>query len=152
MVLSTTTIDASSPLIDYQPNMQVWRRGGWEGDKFAPMYERGTFMYCVNATGATATFNFTGTEVHIFGAYRYNSGPYRQATLHGVKSDYMRANGSAPADNDDTQLFQVELFSESGLREGTHTVVLTNEWANSPMRKSGLDHVDIDYVRTRWFR
>ncbi|KAL1700279.1 hypothetical protein EV121DRAFT_264219 [Schizophyllum commune] len=141
----TTTIDSSSPLIDYQPNTQVWRRGGWEGDKFASKYQDGTFMYCINATGATATFNFTGTEVHIYGAYRYNSGPYT-VTIDGVKSDYFRANGSAPAANDDQQLFQVELYGIDDLEPGTHAVIVTNEWANAPMRKAGLDHVDIDYV------
>ncbi|KAL1753261.1 hypothetical protein FB107DRAFT_264611 [Schizophyllum commune] len=141
----TTTIDSSSPLIDYQPNTQVWRRGGWEGDKFASKYQDGTFMYCINATGATATFNFTGTEVHIYGAYRYNSGPYT-VTIDGVKSDYFRANGSAPAENDDQQLFQVELYGIDDLTPGTHEVIVTNEWANAPMRKAGLDHVDIDYV------
>ena len=118
-------------------------------------------MYCINATGATATFNFTGTEVHIYGAYRYNSGPYTRVsfrlstraqitsdsvTIDGVKSDYFRANGSAPAANDDQQLFQVELYGIDDLEPGTHEVIVTNEWANAPMRKAGLDHVDIDYV------
>ena len=118
-------------------------------------------MYCINATGATATFNFTGTEVHIYGAYRYNSGPYTRVsfrsstraqissdsvTIDGVKSDYFRANGSAPAANDDQQLFQVELYGINDLEPGMHEVIVTNEWANAPMRKAGLDHVDIDYV------
>lgn len=141
----TTTIDSSSPLIDYQPDTQVWRRGGWEGDKFAPRYQNSTFMYCINATDATATFNFTGNEVHIFGAYRYNSGPY-SVTIDGTKSEYMRANGSAPAENDDNQFFQVELYGVSDLRPGTHQVVFTNEWGNSPTRVPGLDHIDIDYI------
>ena len=114
-------------------------------------------MYCINATGATATFNFTGTEVHIYGAYRYNSGPYTRVsfrastraqitsdsvTIDDVKSDYFRANGSAPAANDDQQLFQVELYGINDLEPGMHEVIVTNEWANAPMRKAGLGGVE----------
>ena len=83
-------------------------------------------MLSIDAPGATATFNFTGTEVHVYGAYRCNSGPYRyvvfylfredelspppSVTIDGTKSEPMRTNGSAPSDVD-SQLFQVKLFA-----------------------------------------
>ncbi|TRM62865.1 hypothetical protein BD626DRAFT_496822 [Schizophyllum amplum] len=140
MVPATTTIDAFSPLIDYQPT-DVWLRGGADGDTWTRRYKDGTFMLCGNDTGATATFNFTGTEVHIFGAYRSNSGPY-SVVVDGVKSASMRTNGSAPEISD--QLFQVELFAAVNLTAGVHQVVLTNEWDDS--LPSQYTHVDIDYI------
>ena len=118
-------------------------------------------MLSIDAPGATATFNFTGTEVHVYGAYRCNSGPYRYAVLYicredelspptsvtidGSKSKPMRTNGSAPSDVD-SQLFQVELFAATHLTPGVHQVVLTNEWSRVPANKSGAAF-DVDFVR-----
>ncbi|KAL1753215.1 hypothetical protein FB107DRAFT_218304 [Schizophyllum commune] len=143
MPLISTTIDALSPFIDYQPQ-GMWRKGGADGDPYASRYEDKTFMLSIDAPGATATFNFTGTEVHVYGAYRCNSGPY-SVTIDGTKSEPTRTNGSAPADVN-SQLFQIELFAATDLAPGVHQVVLTNEWSRVPANKSG-SAFDVDFVR-----
>ncbi|KAL1747318.1 hypothetical protein HDZ31DRAFT_61375 [Schizophyllum fasciatum] len=143
MVLVTTTLDAYSPLIDYQPR-EAWVRGGADGDPYRTRYQDGTFVFSLRAPGASATLNFTGTEVHIYGAYRSNSGPY-SVTLDGVSSGYMRTNGSTPDVHD--QLFKVELYGATGLTPGAHQVTITNEWGSaSGAGVRGQEALDVDYI------
>ena len=101
MTTQTFKLDCTSPLLNYQaPN--AWRRGGFDGDPDAirsvslsswfyparanlvisrrPRYDNSTFNFA-DVTGATLSFNFTGTFVQIIGAYRVNDGPFTYVLL-----------------------------------------------------------------------
>ncbi|KAJ7258513.1 hypothetical protein C8J57DRAFT_1027634, partial [Mycena rebaudengoi] len=69
---SVQKIDVSSPLTMYAG---PWKLGGDDGDPKTFKYDQGIYRY-YSGTQCSATLNFTGTEVHVVGAYRLNSGPF----------------------------------------------------------------------------
>ena len=82
-----------------------------------------------NKAGSTATINFNGTGISIFGAKRANHGLYK-VNLDG--QDQEQRNGS------DKDTFQFALWDTKGLSQGFHTAVITN------LEDKFLD---IDFVR-----
>ncbi|KAJ7064688.1 hypothetical protein C8F01DRAFT_1249726 [Mycena amicta] len=78
-------IDVTSPLVRYTG---PWIRGGLEEGSFLagqfadpdqPRYDQGTFIFCDPGLVCTATLAFRGTEVHVVGAFRSNSGPIQSS-------------------------------------------------------------------------
>ncbi|KAJ7822446.1 hypothetical protein B0H13DRAFT_2126955 [Mycena leptocephala] len=123
------TIDNINPLIQYSP-AAAWIEGSASNDPLASSYSNnGTFTLCTTQ-GASATFTFTGTQVYVFGAKRDNHGPY-----------------SITLDNTPTLLTVFfpavfgPLFVSDVLKQGQHTVTLTNEVTdpNKPF-------LDLDFI------
>ena len=79
-------------------------------------YYLGTFT-TNNVTDGSATFNFNGTAVWIYGADRPNHGSY------SVQVDSETYSGFNSAGNN---TFQISLFNTSSLSQGTHSMKLTN--------------------------
>ncbi|CAE6436439.1 unnamed protein product [Rhizoctonia solani] len=131
------TIDDISPLITYQ--------GQWHdsykstADPYTNRYLGQTF-HASQTDGSQATFKFNGTAVWIFGAKRGNHGHYIVTIDNG---DAQRLDGYAPTQLDGVDgLYQVPIFAKTGLTDGLHTVVLTND-AGSDTNKP---YVDIDFI------
>ncbi|KAG6836998.1 hypothetical protein H0H93_016458 [Arthromyces matolae] len=122
----TVSIEENSPLIAYDPS---WRTGLSSADGAASSYSESSFMATQTAGGA-ASFSFNGTGVQIFGAKRGNHGPYL-VLVDGTA--YPPANGNAP----DPGLFQQNIFTASGLQQGSHEVTITNQ---------GTTFLDIDFL------
>lgn len=92
-------------------------------------YSDGSFMK-TNASGASVTFTFYGTEVWVFGGKRPNHGNYEA----GVDGNLQGYPGRAERD-----FFNQTLFTQSGLSRGQHTVRLVNT--------EQVRFLDVDYVR-----
>jgi hypothetical protein len=120
------TVEDSSPLITYAPG------GSWidtpSNDPLAPSYSGGSY-HISSTQGATATINFNGTGLSIFGAHRSNYGTY-SISIDGQEIE----TATAQANNNATR--QV-LGSTSGLSYSSHTAVFTN---------TGGAPVDIDFI------
>jgi hypothetical protein len=104
-----------------------------------------------------ASFSFNGTAVWIFGAKRGNHGHYIVTIDNGQAE---RFDGYAPTQSDGTDgVYQVvcflvsvqglvahrppqPLFSKTDLKDGFHTVVLSNDGGAD----SGKPYVDIDFI------
>ncbi|KAH0827627.1 hypothetical protein J3R83DRAFT_4369 [Lanmaoa asiatica] len=125
MPLLTTVIDDKSPLISYDA---TWLFGTAWGDQWATDYYLGTFT-TNNVTDGSATLNFNGTAIWIYGANRPNHGSY---TVQVDGATYSGYNGAG------NNLFQQSLFNAS-FNQAMHTVKLTNT-------ASGNLYVDIDMI------
>ena len=79
---------------------------------------------------ADVSFYFYGTGVQLFGAKRANHGQFQVSIDSKV---YTPVNGSAP----DPGTFQTSLFSTVALKNGYHTVRVTNLESN---------YLDLDFV------
>ncbi|KAJ6517850.1 hypothetical protein DFH09DRAFT_940071 [Mycena vulgaris] len=124
------TIDVSSPLIAYSG---PWRLGGSDGDSETIKYDQGTFRFCAG-TQCSATINFTGTEVHVVGAYRLNSGPF-QVSLDGI------AFGPFGTATTVTEQFKIDLFNQTNMGPGTHSLTISNLPATNPQHPN----LNLDY-------
>ncbi|KAJ7120175.1 hypothetical protein C8R44DRAFT_541939, partial [Mycena epipterygia] len=90
----------------------------------------GTFTVC-NTKGCSATFSFNGTQVWIYGSKRDNHGPY-SVKMDGNTMEY----DGFSADDEYTSL-----FDSGSLKQGQHTVVITNI-----MKDTKRPYIDIDYA------
>lgn len=122
-----TTIEDFSPVIVYSPD---WGQGSSQSDPLASSYSSSSF-FATNTNGGTASFTFNGTGVELFGAKRSNHGLY-QVTLDG--KTFPAASGEST-----NATFQQTLFSQTGLTQGLHTVILENDGASGQF-------VDLDYI------
>jgi len=120
----TTTIEDVSPLILYSGNWQA----GTSADNSASSYSASSFTVS-QSDGASASFQFNGTGVQIFGARRQNHGLF-QINVDG--NMYPPISGTA-----DPAKFQDTLFSTTTLQQGLHNVTLIN---------NGNSFVDIDFI------
>ncbi|KAJ6535403.1 hypothetical protein DFH09DRAFT_1325028 [Mycena vulgaris] len=93
------------------------------------------FRYCAG-TQCSATINFTGTEVHVIGAYRLNSGRFNVA-LDGV------VYGPFGTATTVTEQFKIHLFNQTNLGPGTHSLTISNLPATDPQHPN----LNLDYVR-----
>ncbi|KAF7340402.1 hypothetical protein MVEN_01959700 [Mycena venus] len=110
------TIDVNSPLVKYAgPNNQ------------------GTFVFCAG-TQCSASLAFTGTEVHVVGAYRLNSCPF-QVVLDG---EVFGPFGTEPVV---VEQFQIDLFNKTDLVAGPHSLTISN----LPALVSNKPNMDLDY-------
>ncbi|KAJ6569112.1 hypothetical protein B0H19DRAFT_1134643 [Mycena capillaripes] len=124
------TIDVNSPLVKYAG---PWNLGGADGDPETNRNNQGTFVFCAG-TQCSATISFTGTEVHVVGAFRSNSGPY-QVDLDG------QVFGPFGTEPPVVEQFQTDLFNQTNLVPGAHVLtisVLTPTVATAP-------NMDLDY-------
>ncbi|CAE7145151.1 unnamed protein product [Rhizoctonia solani] len=131
------TIDDISPLITYQ--------GQWldsyklAADPYTNRYLGQTF-HSSQTDGSQATFKFNGTAVWIFGAKRGNHGHFIVTVDNG---DAQRIDGYAPTQPDGVDgVYQVPIYSKTGLSDGLHTVTLTNDNGSDGNRP----FVDIDFI------
>ncbi|KAF7340293.1 hypothetical protein MVEN_01948400 [Mycena venus] len=124
------TVDVNSPLIKYEG---PWTRGGDDGDPERGLYNQGTFVYCAG-TQCSATLSFTGTEIHVVGAYRNNSCPY-QVDLDG---QIFGPFSTAPIK---VEQFQIDLFNRTDLVPGPHSLTISN----LPATASGQMNLNLDY-------
>jgi len=123
------TIEDSSPLITYGPS------GAWQDASSADtagIAYSGNSLHSTTARGATASINFNGTGIEIYGGYRPSYGTY-SLTVDGKTV----ASGSASSVGIETNQL---LGSASGLANGPHTAVLTStgvgmdiDWVNLSM-------------------
>jgi len=82
-----------------------------------------------NVDGATVFFVFYGANVQIYGAYRSTHGFYQI----GIDTKlYSPVNGQTTPDS-----FQKTLFATVALKNGAHTVKMTNQ---------GKTFTDLDFV------
>ncbi|KAF8175633.1 hypothetical protein K438DRAFT_1979534 [Mycena galopus ATCC 62051] len=124
------TIDVNSPLIRYAG---PWNLGGADGDSEADKNNLSTFVYCAG-TQCSATLSFTGTDVHVIGAYRNNSGPY-QVNLDG---QIFGPFGTEPVV---VEQFQIDLFNRTNMLAGAHTLTISN----LPATVLTSPNIDLDY-------
>ncbi|KAJ7908227.1 hypothetical protein B0H13DRAFT_1617759 [Mycena leptocephala] len=124
------TIDVNSPLVKYAG---PWNLGGADGDPEANKNNLGTFVWCAG-TQCSATLSFTGTEVHVVGAYRSNSCPY-QVNLDG---QIFGPLGTGPVV---VEQFQIDLFNQSNMLAGPHTLTISN----LPTTVSNSPNMNLDY-------
>jgi hypothetical protein len=109
------TVEDNSPLVSYAPS------GAWsdnsDSDSFVQSYS-GKSLHTTFAQGATATINFNGTGIWLFGGKRSIYGTYT-ITVDGLTTMSGSATSADPA-------FDQLLGGASGLTNGPHTLVLTN--------------------------
>ncbi|KAF8598670.1 hypothetical protein BDV93DRAFT_478274 [Ceratobasidium sp. AG-I] len=130
------TIDDLSPLITYKGQ---WDDSYKSGDPYTNRY-LGESFHATQSDGSQASFTFNGTAVYIFGAKRGNHGHYL-VTVDNNQAQ--RFDGYAPTQSDGTDgVYQVPLFAQTGLSDGMHTVVLTNDIGTDTTRP----YVDIDFI------
>ncbi|KAJ7461357.1 hypothetical protein B0H11DRAFT_2056877 [Mycena galericulata] len=114
-------IDVNSPLVQYAG---PWQLGGADGDPEVVKYNQDTFVYCAG-TQCSATISFNGTEVHVVGAYRLNSGPF-QVVLDGQTFGPFGTTATV------TEQFQIDLFNKTEMKAGLHTLTISNLQATNP--------------------
>ncbi|KAJ7660207.1 hypothetical protein DFH06DRAFT_1043946 [Mycena polygramma] len=123
-------IDITSPLIQYSG---PWMVGGADGDPEVVSYDQHTFVYCAGVQ-CSATIRFTGSEVHVVGAYRKNSGPF-QVVLDNVTKGPFKPPGGA-------EEFQIDLFNQANISSGPHTLNISNLTPDDPSKPNmNLDHI-----------
>ncbi|KAJ6500172.1 hypothetical protein C8R47DRAFT_285171 [Mycena vitilis] len=109
------TIEDSSPLISYAPS------GAWQdatATNTAGLAYSGSSLHSTTAQGATATIQFNGTGIEIYGGHRPSYGTYT-LTVDGETVE----SGTA---TDLGVVTQQLLGSASGLSNGPHTAVITS--------------------------
>ncbi|KAJ7130853.1 hypothetical protein C8R43DRAFT_1025207 [Mycena crocata] len=108
------TIEDSSPLILYEPS------GAWQdasADDLAGLAYSGNNLHSTTAQGATATINFNGTGISIFGGRRPSYGRYTMSIDGQTVVESTATIGEI--------LVQQLLAAATGLPNGPHTAVLT---------------------------
>jgi len=116
MAAFNLTVEDSSPLISYSP------AGSWidtpAGDALAASYS-GSSFHTTSTLGATATINFNGTGISIFGGHRPNYG-----TFSLVVDEQLVTTGTA--ENTIASTHQL-LGTISGLTNGPHTAIYKHQ-------------------------
>ncbi|KAJ7593979.1 hypothetical protein C8J56DRAFT_925689 [Mycena floridula] len=115
------SVEDNSPLITYD--------GAWTDsttDQFLSSYS-GSSLHTTSAQGATATINFNGTGISIYGSHRPEYGSY------SISVDGQVMEGSSTSDQN---AFKQLLGQATDLPNGPHTAILTN---------TGSTPIDIDF-------
>ncbi|OCF45409.1 hypothetical protein I317_00654 [Kwoniella heveanensis CBS 569] len=129
------TVDDQSDLIVYQ--------GGWDGtvhqgDPFVNRYSNGTF-HASNTAGDSATFEWDGGCIWLFGAKRPNHGNF-STSLDGADKVISTTESENKVD-----LFEQVVYTSGEIQRGSHKLVVINE-----VGYEGLDEsyawLDIDYI------
>ncbi|KAK0489636.1 hypothetical protein EDD18DRAFT_1359521 [Armillaria luteobubalina] len=122
-----TTIDDWSPLITYSP------AGYWAQSFYADFWE---IVHENIESGASASFTFNGTGIHIFGVTSKRVGGSYTVNLDGMIPTVVDATAlsASPREN------QWVLFNITGLQQTHHTVTVTNADAS----------IYIDYICWWW--
>ncbi|KAJ7789567.1 hypothetical protein B0H14DRAFT_3502852 [Mycena olivaceomarginata] len=130
MTSKNFTIDNVNPLIQYAP-AGAWTEGSKTTDSLASSYSNGgTFTLCTTQ-GSSATFTFNGTQVYVFGAKRGKPWPY-SVTLDGTQTLF---DGFSATDIFGT------LFVSDVLKQGKHTVTVTNQLTDTTKPFLDLDFI-----------
>ncbi|KAH8824003.1 hypothetical protein DL96DRAFT_1616063 [Flagelloscypha sp. PMI_526] len=140
---SMTKVDATSAVLQYNG---TWHRGGMMEIPIQASnvpIRRWEFFF--------VTFEFSGFEVDIFGAYRANDGRYNVYFDDVLQSTNRTDPSGTPANDDDKANYQQSLFHWQG-KDGRHSVALENfplaGQVNSQTNQK-LMNMDVDYVQ--WF-
>ncbi|KAJ6453186.1 hypothetical protein C8R45DRAFT_1112690 [Mycena sanguinolenta] len=112
-----------------------WKVDGADGDSEADKYNLGTFAICADPS-CSVTLAFTGTEVHVVGAYRLNSCPY------SIKLDGQTLGTFGP-DTVSVEQFQIDLINKTNLAAGAHTLTISPNLINQSTPVLNLDYVSI---------
>ncbi|KII92755.1 hypothetical protein PLICRDRAFT_37553 [Plicaturopsis crispa FD-325 SS-3] len=120
MASFNVTAEDCTPLITYAPT------GAWtddpSNDTLITSYSDNS-LHTTSAQGATATIQFNGTGLWLYGGLRPNYGTYT-LTVDGKTVKSGNANSAQPS-------FKQLLGAASGLSNGPHTAVLTNTGSGS---------------------
>ncbi|KAK7472648.1 hypothetical protein VKT23_000761 [Stygiomarasmius scandens] len=126
MAFFNYTVEDSSPLINYSP-ADAWTDA--RNDTSLPSYS-GASYHSTTTKDASASFQFNGTGVWIFGAKRPNYGDY------SIAVDGTDVVASASAEGSQDQFKQL-LGSKLNMSYGTHTITFSI---------SGTSTIDIDFI------
>ncbi|WVR05370.1 hypothetical protein IAU60_002384 [Kwoniella sp. DSM 27419] len=132
MSWTNVTVDDPSPLIIYSGD---WDGSAHTGDPFVNRYSNSTF-HASKSFGDSASFDWQGGQIWLFGAKRLNHGPY------GVvldTSDKVFASGQG------ADTFGQVLYASGELDEGSHHIVLSNEQGRNGSDLT-LGWLDLDYI------
>ncbi|KAI0266846.1 hypothetical protein BC834DRAFT_116274 [Gloeopeniophorella convolvens] len=121
MASFNVTAEDSSPLISYSP-VGAWADSP-NGDPNTQSYSQQSW-HTSSSQGASATIQFNGTGIWLFGSKRPNYGSY------SISIDGQSVDGSAQAGS---ASFQQLLGGKSGLTNAPHTAVLTNTGDGAPI-------------------
>ncbi|QRV82729.1 transmembrane protein [Ceratobasidium sp. AG-Ba] len=131
------TIGDISPIFTFKGQWTEFFGSG--SDPYIDRYWGSSFHSSFTA-GSQVSVTFNGTAIYIFGAKRVNHGHY---TVKIDNGQAQRFDGYAPAQPDGIDgVFRVALFAQTGLPNGLHTVVMTNDGGTD----TGRPYLDIDYV------
>ncbi|KAK0219964.1 hypothetical protein IW262DRAFT_1272473 [Armillaria fumosa] len=132
MFKHNTTIDDWSPLITYSP-AGYWAQNVAEEPELTKFW--GNSYTKTWSAGASASFTFNGTGIHIFGVTSRRAGASYTVNLNGIpKVLDATAPSTGPMEN------QAVLFNITGLQQTQHTVTVTNANAS----------IYIDYICWWW--
>ncbi|EJD42535.1 hypothetical protein AURDEDRAFT_185960 [Auricularia subglabra TFB-10046 SS5] len=125
-------IDNVSPLIQYDGD---WRTGSVTADPYHNEYSDGGTFTVTQSNAASATINFNGTGISVYGAKRSNHNFYN-VSLDRITT---RLDGQSK----DSETFRQTLFSATSLTNGPHTLVIRDDSNTKDLRQS---YFDIDWV------
>ncbi|RXK37667.1 hypothetical protein M231_05079 [Tremella mesenterica] len=142
MLNRTLLLEDNSPYISYAGNWAYTYSNPAPRDPEVTRYSSANF-HCSNTTGDSASLTWTGTDIVIHGARRFNHGWYSVSLDSGDKVYY-------DGRHIETQQYQYPIFNGTGLSDGLHTIVLTNECWKDPTRTTDGQlnvYVDIDFIQ-----
>ena len=122
----------NAPTLDYT--------GTWYWATGQDKYHNGTRAYTVT-TGNSVEFNFTGTNIAIYGVRGPGHGRLN-VSIDGGTPVLVECYRPYPNTTTDDHLFRTKLFQASGLSNTTHKIVATSV-AKSPLSSFGT--IEIDY-------
>ncbi|KZW03541.1 hypothetical protein EXIGLDRAFT_721753 [Exidia glandulosa HHB12029] len=125
------TLDDISPLISYHGD---WRAGSSASDDKAGLYSNNGTFSVTQSNNASATLNFVGTNVTVYGSKRFNHNVFT-TTLDGGAP--VSATGHPNGDDE----FQVPLYASPALVHESHTLVIQDASTDSTQ-----PFLDIDFV------
>ncbi|PPQ97222.1 hypothetical protein CVT26_000748 [Gymnopilus dilepis] len=126
---STKIIDDQDPSVLYSPG---WRRKG------TPNFEFDNTTSKANTPGLTATLNFTGVGIKVFGTIAADGVGNAPKSSYAV--DALPVQGFTGTQQSDTQ-YRVLFFQSRPLLPGSHTLIVTNIGKNASLF---LDYFEVD--------
>ncbi|KAH7098716.1 hypothetical protein BKA62DRAFT_832319 [Auriculariales sp. MPI-PUGE-AT-0066] len=128
-MLVNVQVDDISPLITYNGK---WTIGSVTDDEFGDHYSNNGTFHVTQTNSGSATLNFVGNQVTLFGAKRYNHGEFTVA---------LDGNPVVLDGHSDDPQFQLPLFSSPVLTQGPHTFVVQDSTKDTASRP----YFDVDF-------
>ncbi|KAG8908419.1 hypothetical protein FRB99_006624 [Tulasnella sp. 403] len=125
------TIEDASPVIIYSP-AGAWGEGTQNLDKYS-----GNSVRVTNVYNATASFQFNGTGVWVYGARRNSHGAY----LASIDGKTTLSNAFI---NSTTPDLSIPLFGAPNLQPGIHTVSLKNVFTDPSEQWLNIDNIVVE--------
>ncbi|WWC64615.1 uncharacterized protein I303_107226 [Kwoniella dejecticola CBS 10117] len=123
----TTYIDDSSPSIQYDSN---WISYGYGTGGYYNLTD-----HMSSTQGASMEFRFNGSSIQVYGGVNNDHGDYT-ISLDGAEQQVFNAHNWQ-------MVYQVTMFTASGLEDGEHTIKMTNQGA-SPDNVLGFDYAMVN--------